>query len=190
MVLDEETIAAQDVFDSDLALRRPFVEVEAPSSGFMMGGQGGLLLGSSASPSPSAVSGHAGRYKVTSFDCKEALSRENLNAWFFTMLSLLGEKILRFKAIVDVAGEETPTILHAVQGLISPQVQLSAWPAQGRLTRMVFITEELATPVLQAGLDAFFPGSFRPSVQVRQPSQSPGAAPAELVQPLLQEAEL
>lgn len=53
-----------------------------------------------------------------------------------------GRDLLRVKGIVNVREyPDQPTIIHAVQHLISPLVQLDAWPTDDRRSRIVFITK-------------------------------------------------
>ena len=159
-----EAVTSRDLFDPDLSLRRPLLELsEVPQLPFLRSGAGAgavMMMGAGALGAAPHSTSHGGRYQVMSFECDEPLKREALNSWFFSVMPLLGDQILRFKAIVDVEGEADPLVLHAVQGLISPELALNAWPCRGRLTRMVLITERIAKPIIQASLDAFFPGKF------------------------------
>jgi len=157
---DGECVLPADVFDPDLCLRRPLLLLEDPPPMAMMAGAGagGLLLG--AATAAPAMQAHAGRYQVMSFHAGEPVAKATLDAWLWTAMSLLGERILRFKAIVDVQGQPAPTVLHGVQGLISPEARLDTWPTGQRRSRMVFITDQVPEEVVKAALDAFFPGVF------------------------------
>ena len=59
------------------------------------------------------------------------------------LTSLRGDQLLRIKGIVNVAGEDRPRVIHAVQHTIYPPAQLAAWPDADRSTRLVFITRDL-----------------------------------------------
>jgi G3E family GTPase len=56
-----------------------------------------------------------------------------------TLLELRGERILRLKGLVAVAGEPGPRAVHAVQHTLYPSARLPAWPSEDHTTRLVFI---------------------------------------------------
>lgn len=67
-----------------------------------------------------------------------------------------GPKLLRMKGIVCVAETpERPLVLHAVQHVLHPPVQLDAWPEGNRTTRLVFITCDLPEGFVRGLFDAF-----------------------------------
>lgn len=53
------------------------------------------------------------------------------------------QNLLRMKAIVNVQGRELPLVLHGVQHIFYPPVELPAWPDADRRSRFVFITADL-----------------------------------------------
>lgn len=60
-----------------------------------------------------------------------------------TLTEMRGEQLLRIKGIINVAGEDRPRAIHAVQHTIYPVAQLPAWPDEDHRTRLVFITRDL-----------------------------------------------
>lgn len=68
-----------------------------------------------------------------------------------------GEKLLRMKAIVEVAGSgDRPLVLHGVQSVFHPPQRLAAWPDPAdRRTRMVLITKGLPEAFVRDLFDAF-----------------------------------
>lgn len=72
-----------------------------------------------------------------------------------TIASLRGEQILRIKGIVNVAGEDTPRAIHAVQHTIYPAARLTAWPDSDHRTRIVFITRDLDESFIRDTLKSF-----------------------------------
>jgi len=56
-----------------------------------------------------------------------------------TLLQVRGDRILRLKGLVNVAGEPGPRAVHAVQHRLYPSARLPAWPDADRSTRLVFI---------------------------------------------------
>ena len=72
------------------------------------------------------------------------------------LVSISGEKILRVKGILDIAGNDRPVVVHGVQHLFHPPSQLDGWPAGApRNSRLVFITHGLKREVIQRSLDIF-----------------------------------
>jgi G3E family GTPase len=57
-----------------------------------------------------------------------------------TLIALRGGDLLRVKGLLNVAGCRGPVVVHAVQHLAHPPVELAAWPAEDRTSRLVFIT--------------------------------------------------
>jgi G3E family GTPase len=61
-----------------------------------------------------------------------------------TLIALRGSDLLRIKGLLNLAGGKGPVVFEAVQHLISPPVELAAWPGAGRATRVVFITRAVS----------------------------------------------
>jgi len=70
-------------------------------------------------------------------------------------MSLLGEKILRVKAIVKIAGREQPLALHGVQNIFHPPVTLPVEACPDGVSRFVFITNGVAPEAVTRLFDYF-----------------------------------
>jgi G3E family GTPase len=57
-----------------------------------------------------------------------------------SLIALRGADLLRIKGLLNLAGSKGPVVFQAVQHLIHPPVELSAWPDQDHSSRVVFIT--------------------------------------------------
>ncbi len=57
-----------------------------------------------------------------------------------TLIALRGPDLLRIKGLLNLAGSKGPVVFQAVQHLIHPPVELSAWPDKDHASRVVFIT--------------------------------------------------
>ncbi|WP_316857915.1 GTP-binding protein [uncultured Cohaesibacter sp.] len=57
--------------------------------------------------------------------------------------SCYGEKLLRFKGLVQFEGEETPTLIQGVQDLMHAPVALKRWPEGESRSALVFIVDSL-----------------------------------------------
>ena len=67
-----------------------------------------------------------------------------------------GPGLLRVKGIVKIEEDpERPYIIHGVQHVFHPPVQLEAWPTDDKRTRLVFITRDIEKGEIEAMLRAF-----------------------------------
>jgi G3E family GTPase len=57
-----------------------------------------------------------------------------------TLIALRGPDLLRIKGLLNLAGSKGPVVFQAVQHLIHPPVELTAWPDKDHASRIVFIT--------------------------------------------------
>ena len=55
----------------------------------------------------------------------------------------LGANLLRMKGIINIAGEESPAVIHGVQHIFHPVKWLETWPDNDRRTKLVFITQNI-----------------------------------------------
>ena len=60
------------------------------------------------------------------------------------LTALRGPDLLRVKGLVAVEGCRGPVVVHAVQHVAHPPVELEDWPDGDRRSRLVFITRDLA----------------------------------------------
>ncbi len=72
--------------------------------------------------------------------------------WLETILTLCGPELLRFKAIIHIAGEEAPLALHAVQHVLHPPVALPRWPSDDRRSRFVLIGKNIPRRLLDESI--------------------------------------
>src|SRR5215813_7367626 len=61
-----------------------------------------------------------------------------------TLIALRGPDLLRVKGLLNVAGCRGPVVVHVVQHLAHPPVELTAWPGKDRASRLVFITRGIS----------------------------------------------
>lgn len=73
----------------------------------------------------------------------EPLEWASVRRWLTSVVSLRGDRMLRVKGLVNVAGESGPIAVHAVQHVLHPPVRLGRWPDDDRRTRLVLITRSL-----------------------------------------------
>ena len=75
--------------------------------------------------------------------------------WLSLLLHAHGDKILRFKALLDLAAWPAPVVLNGVHHLIHPPIHLSAWPAGRRASQLVVIAQGLDVQAIEPSLRAF-----------------------------------
>ncbi|MSO80147.1 MAG: GTP-binding protein [Alphaproteobacteria bacterium] len=77
------------------------------------------------------------------FALDRPVERAAFEAWFELVALLRGPDLLRLKGIVNVAGAPRPLVVHAVQHVLHPPVELDAWPGDDRRTRLVVIARNV-----------------------------------------------
>ncbi len=90
--------------------------------------------------------------RISSFvwRAEEPLRWEDVEAALRALVELHGNRMLRMKGFVKVAGEPGPRAIHAVQHTLYPSARLPSWPDADRATRIVFIGRDLEeSPVAQ-----------------------------------------
>lgn len=108
------------------------------------------------------VNRHDDRIRATCLTFDEPLRAEAFERWIYILTSLKGQDILRVKGIVHLADHPRPLVIHGVQHLFHPPVELDGWPSDDRRTRLVFITRGITADQLRGtlslmtiGLDRF-----------------------------------
>ncbi len=77
-----------------------------------------------------------------------------VRTWLQSIASLRGDDLLRVKGIINVAGIDTPVVVHGVQHTFDPPRRLDRWPDVDRRTRIVLIARDFDGAELNAALDA------------------------------------
>ncbi len=86
---------------------------------------------------------HDGRIRAFSLSFDEPLDWVGVTSALDMLQAFKSQNLLRMKAIVNVKGKAQPVVLHGVQHLFYPPVELTAWPDDDRRSRFVFITADL-----------------------------------------------
>ncbi len=72
------------------------------------------------------------------------------------LIATQGDKLLRVKGILNLAGQDRPVAIHGVQHLFHPPSLLAAWPDDDpRTSRIVMIVRDIEPGVIENGLRAF-----------------------------------
>ncbi len=75
--------------------------------------------------------------------------------WLSMLLNHYGDRILRVKGIVAVAGESAPVAIHGVQHLVHSPIHMRAWPDEDHRSRIVFIVQGLDQAKIERSLQTF-----------------------------------
>ena len=86
---------------------------------------------------------------------ERALDWTAFGVWLTMLLHCHGDKVLRVKGMLHVAGVATPVVINGVQHLVHPPVHLAQWPDADRRSRIVFIVQGLAQEAIETSLAAF-----------------------------------
>ncbi len=75
--------------------------------------------------------------------------------WMTMLLNRHGEKVLRVKGMLNVAGVATPVLINGVQHIVHPPAHLDAWPDADRRSRIIFIVRDIPRARIEASLAVF-----------------------------------
>jgi len=108
---------------------------------------------------PAGRGPHDERIRSFTWTAEQPVDWDALEAALETLLELRGERILRLKGLVHVAGLPGPLAIHAVQHTLYPPARLAEWPDNDHRTRLVFITRDLDSDAVAPILSTFNPVS-------------------------------
>lgn len=112
----------------------------------------GGALGGRPLPEPPA---HGERIRAFSLRFREPLDWDGVSAALEMLVGFRAKNLLRMKAILNLRGRDRPVVLHGVQHVVYPPVELGAWPDDDRDSRFVFITADLDDEFVARLLDDF-----------------------------------
>ncbi|HMV64064.1 MAG TPA: GTP-binding protein [Rhodocyclaceae bacterium] len=105
---------------------------------------------------PSAPAGqHDAAVRAFALRLPAPVAWGDFSAALDALQSLWGERLLRVKGLVHVAGEVSPRVIQCVHHLRYPDAALPAWPQGARETRLVFIVRELDPAVVERAFACF-----------------------------------
>jgi G3E family GTPase len=98
---------------------------------------------------------HAERIRSFALVFDQPLDWTAFGIWLTMLLNRHGDRVLRVKGILNLAGEEAPVAIHGVQHLVHTPTHMAAWPDADRRSRLVFIVDGLDPALIQRSLAAF-----------------------------------
>ncbi len=107
---------------------------------------------------------HADDIQAYSFRIEKPVTWSGLAGWIDFSKEFFGNKMLRTKGILDVAGTG-PVVLQGVQTVFAPSQRLAAWPDADHGSRLVCIVQGVDTNILRQSLTILHaePGTHRPA---------------------------
>lgn len=86
----------------------------------------------------------------------QPISWARFSTWLDLVSAMRGDDLLRVKGIVNVAEHPSrPMVIHGVQHIFHPPIQLPEWPSDDHRTRIVFITRDIEKEVIEDTLRVF-----------------------------------
>jgi G3E family GTPase len=99
--------------------------------------------------------GHGERIRSFVVTVDEPIDWTAFGVWLTMLLNRHGDKVLRVKGILNLAGEPSPVAIHGVGRLVHNPSHMAAWPDLDRRSRIVFIVDDLDPALIQRSLAAF-----------------------------------
>ena len=123
------------------------------------------------------VNRHDDHIRAFCFTFDEPIDPVLFDEWLSLLVGFKGPNILRIKGILNLKGEELPTVIHGVQHIFHPTATLPQWPSQDRRSRIVFITRDVERATIERSFDAFMQAQ-QIEREAREAQQKRNAAPA------------
>ncbi len=98
---------------------------------------------------------HIEKFRSFSWEFEHELDWTVFGIWLTMLLHAHGDRILRVKGILNVAGTDAPIAIHGVQHVVHPPVHMKKWPEQKRRSRLVFIVQGLSSELVCSSFDNF-----------------------------------
>lgn len=98
---------------------------------------------------------HGERIRAFVVTVEEPIDWTAFGVWLTMLLNRHGDKVLRVKGILNLAGEVAPVAIHGVRYLVHNPVHMGAWPDEDRRSRVVFIVDGIDPDLIRRSLAAF-----------------------------------
>ena len=99
---------------------------------------------------------HTPAVAALAFTLEDPIEWSPFAVWLSLLLHAHGENVLRFKALLNVAGWSGPVVLDGIHHLIHPPIHLPAWPDGPRTSRMVVIAQGIPMQRIESLAARFF----------------------------------
>ncbi|MDE0415836.1 MAG: GTP-binding protein [bacterium] len=93
---------------------------------------------------------HEGSIASLSLTTLRPLEAAPLMEWIERLIARQGDRLLRFKGLVDLLGSDVPIVINGIGHVFHPLSRLAAWPSGTRGSRFVLIGHDLDTLAIEA----------------------------------------
>ena len=98
---------------------------------------------------------HSAAITACCFTFDAVLDWTAFGVWMSMLLHRHGDRVLRMKGLLNVAGLPGPVLVNGVQHLVHPPAHLDRWPDGDRRSRVVVISHGLGREEIERSLHAF-----------------------------------
>ena len=95
---------------------------------------------------------HHDRVSTVALRLDEPISLRAFSAWLDGAIAAYGDDLLRIKGILNVEDRARPVVVHGVQRVFHPAVELENWPDEDRSSRIVLILYDIEPGILVRSL--------------------------------------
>lgn len=89
-----------------------------------------------------------------SLETSVPLQPHRVIAWIEQLMAQCGDRLLRFKGVLNLARADAPVVVHGVQHVFHPLERLAGWGNDNRTTRLVLIGHDLPESILRESFAA------------------------------------
>lgn len=105
---------------------------------------------------PHDVNRHDASIRAFVLAAEQPIARTTFDLFWTLLRSIHGPRLLRLKGLVDIAGEPgRPLLVHAVQQILHPPIQLDSWPDADHRSRLVLIVKDIEEDTVRKLWSAF-----------------------------------
>jgi G3E family GTPase len=142
IVLSKTDLAPAEALEAPLRALNPHAPIVVAEHGQV---DPGFLLADSTLPPRSgliaeAAGAHVPDLATFTLRIDAPVAWRTLSAALTLLTELRGPDLLRVKGLAAVEGCQGPVVVHAVQHILHPPMELHSWPDEDGATRLVFIT--------------------------------------------------
>lgn len=98
---------------------------------------------------------HSAEFRSFVITVDDPIDWTGFGIWLTMLLNRHGDRVLRVKGILNIAGEVRPVAIHGVQHLVHTPVHMDAWMSDDRRSHIVFIVDGLDAALLKRSFEAF-----------------------------------